>query len=383
MTELKDMLAGLAEDAQVYGAIERAERAGQRRRHRKRLARGGTAALSVATVLIGVSLVPSAVPAPELGASPSVAASPGRVIACTAKELPLPDGYPNQTYAGGGDPTGRYIVGRSYAKDGRPRLVIWDGMQPTMVAMQGSDQDFDDITTSGVAIGSSFIGHTEENDVSWIYQNGELKRLKGDNVQAIAINEKLTIAGRESLGHAIVWRTPTSNPEKLPVPQDATMSEARAIAENGDIIGSIDYPNRGPGKAMTDGVIWHPDGTTEVLPIPAGYQPQRVWPSEFRGDWIGGRMLEHSGRLVNLLWNRRTGEVTAIFDPTATETVNALGWTAGFGRDMKLPDGTTVALPKPDGSDGDADIRLISDDGKTVGGTLLGEVSHAVRWTCG
>ncbi len=114
----------------------------------------------MATVVIGVSLIPAAVPAPDRGASPSVAPtpSPGHVIACTAKELPLPDGYPKQTYAGSGDPTGRYIVGRSYAKDGRPRLAIWDGTQPTMVAMQGSDQGFNDITTSGVAVGSSFVG---------------------------------------------------------------------------------------------------------------------------------------------------------------------------------------------------------------------------------
>ncbi len=189
--------------------------------------------------------------------------------------------------------------------------------------------------------------------------------------------------GRESLGHAIVWRTPTSDPEKLPVPKDAMMSEARGIAENGDIIGSIDYRGRGEGEASTDGVIWHPDGTIEVLPVPAGYQPERVWPNESRGDWIGGRMIERSGRLVNLLWNRRTGEVTAHVDRTFTETVNALGWTAGLGRDLKLADGTVVELPRPGGGAGGADVRLISDNGETVGGTLLGDVTIAVRWTCG
>ncbi|WP_020524158.1 hypothetical protein [Catelliglobosispora koreensis] len=387
MTELKDMLDGLAGDAQVYGAIERAERVGRRRRHRKRLVMGGGAALSVATVLIGVSLIPTAVPAPELGASPSVAPSPtpspDHLIACTAKELPLPDGYPKKTYAGGGDPAGRYIVGRSYAKDGRPRLAIWDGIQPTMVAMEGSDQGFTDITTSGVAIGSSFIGTDGENQVSWIYRNGELKRLKGDNVSAVAINEKLVIAGRESLGHAIVWRTPTSDPERLTVPEGAMMSEARAIAETGEIIGSIDYRGHREGKPATDGVVWHTDGTIEVLPIPAGFDPERVWPNDIRGEWIGGRMIERSGRLVNLLWNRRTGEVTAHIDRTATEVVNPLGWTAGFGKDLKLADGTVVDLPRPGGGAGGGDIRVISDDGKTVGGTLLGDETIAVRWTCG
>ncbi len=43
MTDLKDLLDGLAGDAQVYGAIERAQRDGRRRRHRKRLAMGGVA----------------------------------------------------------------------------------------------------------------------------------------------------------------------------------------------------------------------------------------------------------------------------------------------------------------------------------------------------
>ncbi|HEX6686637.1 MAG TPA: hypothetical protein VF062_27945, partial [Candidatus Limnocylindrales bacterium] len=113
-----------------------------------------------------------------------------------------------------------------------------------------------------------------------------------------------------------------------------------------------------------------------------------------RGDWILGRLKGASGQLVNVRWNLRTGVVTTDPELPTTGTGNALGWTVGLGDlVMRLPSGASVPLPGLDRQK-EGDVRVLSDDGKTVAGTLLdrdaiadgtgaGADNIAVRWTCG
>src|SRR5207247_5988841 len=61
------------------------------------------------------------------------------------------------------------IFGRSYP-NGKPTTVIWVDQRPQQVPMSGADPDLYDITSTGVAVGSSFVGN---KTAAWVYTGGK------------------------------------------------------------------------------------------------------------------------------------------------------------------------------------------------------------------
>jgi hypothetical protein len=371
MSELKDLLNELSEQARTYDVTQRAKAGGVRRRRRKRLMAGGGAMLSVMSVLIGLSFVPRSA-GPVTAATPSATPS----ARCEAGELPRPAGYQRKSFVTGADPSGRFVLGRVYPEGQGARPVIWDNGAIQTVAMAGEDTTLEDITTSGVAIGTSFLG---DNPVSWVYRGGKTTRLAGDNANAMALNENLMIVGTVGDRPAI-WRSPSAQPEPLSLPPgEWARGGARGISDEGYIVGfAVAKVDGKEGDVL--GLLWGPDGTFERLVAPGGYP---VGPTEIRGDWILGRFTEPGGRLMNVRWERGSRDALVFPEPVAW-TVNAMGWAAGSGAPaLTLPSGDALTLPTA-GFSPDGVIESISDDGHQVVGTLYDAARNgvAVRWIC-
>lgn len=402
MTDLRQLLDDVAGQAKHYDITERALVGGRRRRNRRRLVVSTSAALAVTSVVIGLNVLPQRQETMRLLPQESPI---GGATTCTVHELPPPPGYPRQSFIQGGDPTGRYLVGQVYRGDNQ-YPVIWDNGVAKAVPMQGTEPRLHDVTATGVAVGSSLMGDDAGLDgVPWVYRDGSLSRLKGFRANAMAINERETVVGRVN-NLPGVWRTATAAPEPLPLPPGSWLDgSATGINEEGYIIGWA--TPRGPTKTKGGGpivaLLWRPDGSVHQLALPQEYrQPTPyVQPWSIQGDWITGTLTAlRGGTAVSLRWRISDGAVQALPDIGFARVINRLGWiasvspprlTTGPGQTMDLP--TDIpgyrGMKLPDGSYRiDANVSVISDDGRTLAGTLNNSEpekpfgSIVVQWTC-
>jgi hypothetical protein len=373
------------------------------RRYRRRAGLAGVAGVVAATALVvtgGVTVVgwgrqaptavgtrPPAASAMVTPPSPSPSA-PAGPTACTMQRLPVPAGQPPKSVVTGGDPTGRYILGRSYPGGQSHPLLIWDNGQVRTVAMQGDDQELVDITSTGtVAVGSSFIG---DKQVAWVYRDGVTSRLPGgDNAYASGVNDQGVIAG--AIGdEPAMWRSATSAPTMLSLPGPGWTGSVDGIDEDGTMVGEV---MDGQDLNSRVGYLWHPDGTGERLPVPvANGKPVTSYLARaIRGDWAVGWASQDAGRGTDIYaprWNLRTGEVDVTSFPGVADAINAQGWIAGEVRFSAAVGGGGAPLALPDlGSDEPAAANIaytVSDDGAVSAGQVQSANGDpvAVEWHC-
>lgn len=365
--------------------VMRAIAVGERHHRRVWLAGSTGTAAAVAAVLAAAWTVTGAdrhVP-PPVATSQSSPPSPAAArLACSAVQLRTPAGQGPKAVVTGADPTGRYIVGRSYP-GGRPTTVIWADRQPHQAPMSGGDPELDDITSSGVAVGSSFVG---DKTAAWVYSGGKYTRLAGTEAQARAINERLTIVGSVR-NKPVMWRAPGEQPTSLALPGSQWTGEATGIDEDGTIVGAVSAKAYGVRVAA----LWRPDGTFVQLSVPNAHGgPATDYAARsIRGGWVVGWAAFDRGqtRFIGApLWN--VGAGTRKDSDGFAEAVNAHGWFAG-GRTLVAGD-EEVTLPIPAGFEKQPEIGAytLSDDGSTIAGqasTLNGDVGNepvAVVWTC-
>lgn len=370
-------------------------------RHHRRVRLAGSAGAGATVVLVAVagwtvlpdgpqrSAPPAASKNPETASKNPETASTNPDGSCTVRQLATPAGEGPRAVVGGADPTGRYIVGRTYP-DGKPTPVVWDNLQPRAVPMQGGDPMLSDATSTGVLVGSSFTG--SDTTTAWVYKGGRLLKLAGADAGATAINEREVIVGAVH-GRPVMWASPTAQPTTLALPAGKGWTgSASGIDEDGTIVGTL---QAGPG-AQGQAYVWRPDGTVQQLAQPTlkGKPVTTFSAGSIRGGWVvGWAAYDEPGSGIRWIgaprWNLRTGAV----DTTEGRftTVNAQGRIAGQ-LDVVAPGGATVRLPVPDGFDAKTamvNTQAISDDGTVVagylsdrnGGTTLQPV--AVVWQCG
>ncbi|HEU4426822.1 MAG TPA: hypothetical protein VFR67_30175 [Pilimelia sp.] len=376
---------------------------GRRRRRVRRLLQAGTAAVVTAVAVASVPLVVSAVAKPDRqidpvtskSATPTPSPRPDHVVpqpippkTCYVQRLPVPGGHP-MSLVTGGDPTGRFIVGRAYpeAQLGDYPLIIWDNGKGRTVKMPGMDQAFRDITSTGVAVGTTYGTTSEGGRAPYVFRNGVLSKLAGvASGGADAINEAGVIAGSRDLPDRSIpvrWRSATEPAEDLPLPGKTWSGEAIAIGEDGTILGKV-----GQTRDAEQGYVWRPDGTTQLLPKPSGTSTFR--PFDMNGDWVTGLGESGNGQLTPVLYNLRTGRFTRWSATGAIPSaVNAVGWVVGSTNDGRaflsssggmrmLPDLNNHKSPTANHA------KTISDDGRTIAGQ--GDdakgVIQAVVWRC-
>lgn len=410
MSDLNELLADIGDRARIYDVTERALELGRRRRNTRRLAGVGGIAAVVALSILGAVSLPTATDPIPLTPSPSTAISPSpppavTVAACVPRQLPVPKGYPAKSVVTGGDPTGRYLVGRAYPGDARDRLLIWDDGRVKAFDQLGDDTDLHDVSSTGIAVGYGY--DTAGKALAVIYREGRLSRLKGVDATAIAVNASGVVAGTFQ-GRPAVWRSPDAGPVRLPVPEGMDMMWVTGVDADGTVSGRLGVYPPAPARhgsaptplAWERAVIWGPDGTMRELPVPASIDGRPVAQSaalDIHDGWVGGWLItgttDDDRRQYVARWNLATGEVTWFPSARRAYPVSA----SGIGIDarsegrstMVLPQGT-VPLPDVKGAVVDSaeqpDIRSVSADGRIIAGYQSvsgGEgLIVAVAWHC-
>jgi RNA polymerase sigma-70 factor (sigma-E family) len=254
-----------------------------------------------------------------------------------AHELPLPAGCSGESIATAGDPTGRFLVGRSYPGGGGPRILIWDRggdragtYQVTLAHMPGSDASLSAVHSSGWAVGYSFPDRDDiDHTTAYSYRDGEMTPLPGgDTTQAHGIGEAGTIigsvAGDDFTRVPVVWRSPTVEPEFLPL--------------------AAETPPRCGLEARGDWAV--------------------IWAGKAGGGW------------TRHVWNMSTGEVRRM---SLVEAINARGWYLTAAGDGWVLASDVDTVPVPAGGP-----LTLSDDGRFLGGDGgTAEIPLvAMAWTC-
>ncbi len=399
MTALKELLEDIARQAKVYDVTERAVVGGRRRRRLRQTAGAGVVAAIVVVTVVGLVAVydilrPQPKP-PITSNSPTVAPSPSPPVGptlptnCVAERLPVPRGHPVNSVVSGGDPSGRFVIGRSYPDPGEDRVLIWDNGKVRTIAMPGSDPTLRDITSTGMAVGTSFITiGGAEHQVAWAYRDGSMSRLRGVDADATAVNENGVIVGMVK-DKPVVWRNPSAEPEFLPVP-NGWRGIAWGVDEDGTIVGRLWKPATEYDRAFA----WLPDGTArELLPTFTinGSPANSANAFSIRNGWVGGtaELVEEQGTWIHVVrWNLRTGEPRALHpDLGYTRIVNAHGWMAGEGQLglVLVSEQESVVLPGIEGQiENYQHVESVSDDGRVLAGYVgIGEITPvAVMWRC-
>jgi hypothetical protein len=352
--------------------------------------------------------VPAPVPAPSPIPPPTRAPEPEPPSECVLRELPVPeDAY--QSLVTGADPTGRFILGRSYAEAGpdgsnrnagtRMQVLIWDDGEPVAVDIPGEDPALHDVNSSGVAVGLSYV--SGDRATYWVYEDGVLTALpEGSSVASV--NEQGRLAGAVTVAGGrnvpAVWRSPSDPPEQLSAPGDAWDVHATAVDTDGTVVGT-GYDEDRPSHVRT--FVWRPDGTRQELPLP---EVETGTVTGFSADVIrDGMVVGQAERELPdgavdfpaFRYDLRTGGYTGLSTPVhiGVQALSARGWMAGGTVDgpVLLAGSTLVPLPYPELPEDLGDrfgnapiVTTISDDGRTMSGQIQtedGEASAAV-WRC-
>lgn len=316
-----------------------------------------------------------------LGVSPANAASPMPPTSCEQSRLPVP-GNAEASIVTAGDPSGRYLAGRSYV-DGtfRRQVLVWEDGVLHRVDAPGLDQQIVAINSKGTAVGNSY---SEKGVVTpWVYRNGKVGRLPGEgDVRATDINERGEIAGtRGTEGWwflPVRWQTKSREMDELSLP-DEHSGQASGITADGTVIVTI---RRGRDRRTDQILGWRPDGSTFELPLPAGAGAVNF--VSVQGTKVAAMVTTaDGGQPRSVLWDLDDlGQPKVISTKIAApEAVNKHGWivgtSAGFGfSGIASIKGGVVGLG--------GWLSSISADGTVVGsyepddnGALWG-----VRWTC-
>ncbi len=155
--------------------------------------------------------------------------------------------------------------------------VIWDNRHLTTVNIPGSDVFLSDVNSSGAAVGYSTVAAPTASDpratdtAGWMYQNGTVTRLKGPSeVTPEVIGADGVIAGYETATdgsmYPIIWHSATATAVRLSLPAGGWTGYVNGVDSDGTILGTI-YP---PKSALSRSVLWSPDGTLRILPLPTG-----------------------------------------------------------------------------------------------------------------
>ena len=299
----------------------------------------------------------------------------------------------------GADPTGHYMVGRVYKNSHPTQVIVWHDGQFKALTMAGSDPSLVDITSAGVAVGLSFSSGLNSN--GWIYQDGQLTKLKGPyGAQPVAIADNGTIAGTESTKDAqaypIVWHSPTSTAARLPLPGPDWRGYVNDVDSDGTIVGTI---NPRTNFEARQGIVWHPDGSYQLLPLPTGVVAgaNGMMVHSIRAGTItaaGTVSDKQRMTMTPVLYRLSTGKFTPL--PKANLSIwagNAHGWIVGESGPFGIPTVYTpttgnvrlpTLVPHSTSFPSSGIATTISDNGLIIGGQDIDakNVIHAVGWTC-
>lgn len=346
------------------------------RRRTRRRTRLAIAATGVATVLVAFG---AAVVVRTVGAAPIVAAGPG----CVVERLDLPAGTTGGVTATGIDPSGRYVIGVTGARDA-PRAVLWtDGTVAVLPAAFTPRA----VNPAGLIVG--FTGPDRHGDEAHqrpvVYDGARLVPLPlpggGVGGAAYAVNAHGdvlgTVAHADGSMEAVRWRTTGT----AAIVTTVAGASGLGLTDDGVAVGF--------GRPDPHALRWAADGVTTALPAPHGAESATAVAAA--GEWaVGDATLPPTGSKEDLTaqaaarWNLRTGAVELLpgIGGHRVSASGAVAGTTGTGAPALWRDGRISTLPLPPGGDQHAgSLSGITADGHSLVGGV--EVSTGTIATSG
>lgn len=400
---------------------------GRRARRRRRYTVGGLAAAATVLVLAGTVMATQALSTAPAGPPTTVAATSSTAVALPdcVSSMRLQPARREDFLKGSdvvADPTGHYLVVKSFAKDSFGTPMLWhDGRYQQPFAKVPPMLEPQAVNAHGRVVGTG-QRNRRGDFYAWVFSNSRLTVLPAvpgyPSAIAHAVNERGDITGeaydRAGRHAAVVW--PAGDPDAVRIL--ATDAVALGIGDDGTVIGSLGdgsqpyvWDPQGNGRALADSgqtsgglvtamairgtwalgwIVVDTGRATSSIPGPVSLPPANT-----RVPWLPpdiAKMIQRFGakgpismpglRLTPVRWNLLSGEVSAWPEldrlPTA---INAEGW-------LTLPaiPGRSAAVLTGEGQiqqlrDGDAAYPVsISDDGRRILG-LIGEKVIGV-WSC-
>jgi hypothetical protein len=376
--------------------VPRAMADGRRRRRTRWWATGVAVAALTATSVAGGTLAVAAIdrsdPAPRrlITPAPSLSVAAPRVsgpAACTVTRLPTAGVA--KAVVTGGDPTGRYLVGRLYRtsdRDFNRGLVVWrDGRIVAETRMPGGDGAIEDINADGVGVGYSLSG---EDPIPYAYRDGRMSRLKGGSGTTHAVNRTGVIVGQVG-EQAARWESATAAPEKLKVPAGTRVSTAIDIAEDGTILGTVESAR---STIEQTGYLWRPDGTGDYLPLPImdNVRADFFWPESINNGWVtgrGGKDDTNGTWFAYFRYRIDAGRYQRLPDEAGMPArVAANGWVLAAGASPTIISDLGVTRLPGYRKEQEYQLSSFSDDGLVAGGHSTGLTegtdNQPLMWRC-
>jgi hypothetical protein len=288
----------------------------RRTRRRTRLAGAAAGAVTVLVAFGAAAVVRTVVPA-----SVTVAGS-----GCVVDQLGIPAGTTGGVAATGIDPSGRYVIGLTGARDA-PRAVLWTDGTVTVLPAAFTPQA---VNTAGVIVG--FTGPNQHDDPHQrpvVYVGTQLIALplpdRGVSGAAYAVNSHGDVLGTviraDRSPVAVRWRTTGT----VAIVTTVAGASGLGLNDNGVAVG-FDLPGQ-------HALRWAADGVTTALPVPHGAESASA--AAATDDWaVGDASLASTGSKDDLTaqaavrWNLRTGAVELIAGISGLR-VSASGTVAG------------------------------------------------------
>jgi hypothetical protein len=368
---------------------------GRRRRVLRRWS-GGVTLIALTTVAAGggtlaVSALRDGPPVPQptatATATPSaVAAAPAGPTDCTVTRLPTAGA--RKAVLTAGDPSGRYLAGRTYQTAITP--IIWkDGQILARPRLTGDDPGFTDINRSGVAVGSAFLGERQQG---YVYRDGRVTELDGRDTAPIAINDAGVIVGAigEVLKEVPVrWDSAGAKATRLPMPAGMRTGRADAVAEDGTVLGRVAKDS----SQTESGYLWLPDGTGRMMELPQveGGRADAFWGESISDGWVAGRAADDRADGSRWLHSLRYRIADGTYQDLPRDVLPALiagnGWIAGGAEVPVIMVGSEVVEMPRYRTLKEYQISTFSADGRTLGGYSTDSVGDQVGneplvWTC-
>jgi hypothetical protein len=421
--EARRLLAPLASEPTRPSMVDvsRAVADGRRRLRTRRIAGVGTVAAVTALVVAGVPAALAAVRAPDAppvaSGSPTATPSPSPNPSLTPYPVPTTEPEPapepptscelelppvppdaNPSIAFGTDPTGRIVYGKYYQPVSEDETsiqqVLWIDGEAVPIDVPGVDPNIHAVNSSGWAVGTSLDDGEADRHVAWIYHDGQVTELAGDDVDARAITEDGVVLGTRAGGAVpVVWDSPEALPADLPVPASVGSYFMSELLPDGTAVGF-----RFDDTLVGHSYVWWPDGSVQEIPLP-----------EFDGEQFGFRARFLNGHLVvgeatlfgatedggdrwyAAVYDLRTGEFTRLAEDAPVEmlALNRHGWIAGEVEDgqarLWTPEGGLLPLPDlgVDSEYPPTYVQWVTDDGRVVTGEVeTGGTRRAAVWRC-
>ena len=310
-----------------------------RRRTRRRTRLVGAVAGAV-TVLVAFG---AAAVVRTVSAAPITAAGSG----CVVELLDVPAGTTGGVEATGVDPSGRYVIGLTGARE-TPRAVLWTDETVTILPAAFTPQA---VNPAGVIVG--FTGPNQHDDPQQrpvLYDGARLVPLplpdRGVSGVAYAVNSDGDVLGTviraDGSPAAVRWSTTGT----VAIVTTVAGASGLGLNDNGVAVG-FDLPAQ-------HALRWTADGVATALPVPRGAESASA--AAVMDEWaVGDASLPSTGSKNDLTtqaavrWNLRTGSAELIsgISGLRVSASGTVAGTTGTGAPALWRNGRIRTLPLP------------------------------------